>query len=99
MTPSPAWLALRAKLPRGRCLFCHILNGAPKVAAHRMIDTIGDRFGAGESVASLAADYDLTVEDIAEIVRMWSRPRRREYRERLEELMRPQPETPPAGEG
>ena len=47
----------------GKCAFC----GAPN-AFHRVIDAIRDRWDAGEPLAELAHDYDMTSDEVWDIV-------------------------------
>ncbi len=45
---------------RGPCAFCGHAD-----ARHRMVDTITERYTAGETVEALAQDYRCTAEDMA----------------------------------
>ncbi len=48
---------------RGPCAFC----GHPD-ARHRMVDTITERYTAGETVEALAQDYRCTVQDLRNVL-------------------------------
>lgn len=56
----PSDATLRRYLAEGPCVFCASIRGMPNMlAAHRLIDAIRARHKGGESIRSLADDYDL----------------------------------------
>ena len=59
----PKWLDKHLP-PRGPCGIC----GGPD-ARHRIIDAIRARYSAGESILSIAADYNLLFGFVRRIVR------------------------------
>lgn len=55
--------------PRGPCAFCEHQD-----ARHRIWDTIGDRYDAGDSIQSLAHDYGVPISAIVGALDYWLLP-------------------------
>lgn len=53
---APSSAAVKKHLPSGPCLLC---NDPSYNAAHRVIDAIRDQHRAGESIATLASEFEM----------------------------------------